>query len=79
MQRVCATSPRTISQSDGGSFEKTVPFAKVKMGSFKATASRTCALLGVWSNPEEVPATAKNRLGHVGPGTDANQLSHTPN
>src|SRR6266702_4456062 len=79
MARVCATSPCTMSQSDTWSFEKTVPFGKVKSGALKNMASTTCASLGEWSSPEEVPATAKKRFGHVGPGIDANQLSHTPN
>src|ERR1700692_4410556 len=79
MARVCATSPCTISQSVERSFENAVPLGNVKTGAFRKTASSTCASLGEWSSPEEVPATVKKRFGHVGPGTDANQLSHTPN
>src|ERR1700692_1637325 len=79
MARVCATSPCAISQSAGRSFENAVPLGNVKTGAFRKTASSTCASLGEWSNPEEVPATVKKRFGHVGPGIAANQLSQTPN
>src|SRR5258708_33364950 len=79
MARVWATSPCTISQSVKLSFENMVPFGKLKIGAFRYMASSTCASLGEWSSPEDVPATAKKRFGQVGPGTDANQLSHTPN
>src|ERR1700676_108091 len=72
MARVCATSPCTISQSAERSFENAVPLGNVKTGAFRKTASSTCASLGEWSNPEEVPATVKKRFGHVGPGIAAN-------
>ncbi|SAL08064.1 hypothetical protein AWB81_08558 [Caballeronia arationis] len=68
-----------MSQSVGRIFENTVPLGKLKMGALRITASRTCASLGEWSRPEEVPATEKNRFGQVGPGIDAYQLSQTPN
>jgi hypothetical protein len=57
MAQVCATSPCTKSQSDGRSFENTVPFGKVKICAFRMIASRTYASLGEWSSPEDVPAT----------------------
>ena len=37
------------------------------------------SLLGLPSNPPEVPASMKKRLGQVGPGMDENHWSHTTN
>jgi hypothetical protein len=56
-----------------------VPFGNLNIGAFRKMASSTSASLGEWSSPEDVPETAKKRFGQVGPGTDANQLSHRPN
>jgi len=56
-----------------------VPFGNGKTGRLNTVDSVTCALLGEWSRPDDVPAVAKKRFGQVGPGTDENQLSQTAN
>src|ERR1700753_1215204 len=37
------------------------------------------AVVGLWSSPPEDAAWTKKRLGHVGPGIEACQLSQTTN
>ena len=55
-------------QSVGRIFENRVPLGKVKMGALRTTASSTCASLGEWSSPEDVPASAKKPIRPSGAG-----------
>ena len=42
-----------------------------------ATAFVCASAAGMATSPMDVPDSAKNRFGQVGPGNDENHLSHT--